>query len=264
MNNFKNTEIYKTIIKHKLPCFFVSPHLDDAIFSAGGLLYELSKRNVPITVINVFTKASNPPYTVSIKKFLKSCGYKNAYDLYNDRIEEDTEVLNKIGVKVINLDFVDALWRQKKTIKNIITNLIPEFNYIYPIYRTSIAKGKISKNDKGLEKSLENKFQKIILKNKKAIVFGPAGIGNHTDHLIVRNALSENIKDSIVYWADYPYAEHSQVDKKFSSSLNLSKFTFKSNSKKKMELVLGYKSQISAIFGNNKIDTSKEIFFKTI
>ena len=49
--------------------FFVSPHLDDAVFSAGNLLLTLAEKT-EIMVINVFTQADTKPYTYSAKKYL--------------------------------------------------------------------------------------------------------------------------------------------------------------------------------------------------
>jgi len=260
MNKFNNLSIYKKIINEKLTCFFVSPHFDDAIFSAGGLMHELAKKGVPIILVNVFTKASPPPYTLSIKKFLKDCGYEDAHKLYEARINEDADVAYVINAKVINLGFVDGLWRKRKGngYLKILSKFVPEFGYEYPIFR--LARWMVSKESIRIEKQLSEKIEYYIKKYKNAVIFGPLGIGNHPDHHIVKNALQTLKQDCIIYWADYPYFETD--NKLINKSSKFIQYTFEANQKEKMKLVLGYKSQISAIFGKNKINTKKEIFFK--
>lgn len=263
MKDFTKTKTYKDVIENKMHCYFVSPHLDDAVFSAGGLMYNLTKRHVPITLINVFTSASEPPYTLSIKKFLYSCGYKDANDLFKDRISEDLDVAKKINIQVVNLGFVDALWRHRKVTDfgKIIANLIPEYGYLYPIYKMSIAKGTISDEDQDMQSKLIDNLNSLVNAKDNAIIFGPSGIGKHTDHLIVRNCLDKISNKNLVYWGDYPYFEKDNIDINFKALKRLSDYKFKTPSKAKENLVMGYKSQISAIFGKNKIDFSKEVYF---
>lgn len=241
--------------------YFVSPHLDDAVFSSGGLLSELSKKGYNITLINVFTKPSTGPYTLSIKKFLKSCGYTDAFKLYKDRISEDHDVAKKLGIKVINLNFIDALWR-KKNLKfpfNMFAKIIPEMGYIYPIFRFAIAKGKIDKRDKKLITNVELKIKKVI--KKQSVVFAPMAIGNHPDHQIVRN-VSQKLFKQIIYWADYPYIKNSDADKNFIKNNHLAIHNLKINTSKKNELVNMYKTQIKAMF-KKKIATvdTKERYY---
>ena len=112
--------------KIKSPCFFISPHLDDAVFSAGGLMIFLAKKN-PVTVVNVFTEAGDLPYTLSAKKYLSVCEVDDARKLFEQRRNEDQKVLEKVGVKVVNLGFVDALWRKKEGVARF--KIIPEFAY---------------------------------------------------------------------------------------------------------------------------------------
>lgn len=263
MKDFTSSKIFKEIIKNKIPCYFISPHLDDAIFSVGGLMHTLNGKGIPLTIVNVFTSASKPPYTLSIKKFLNSCGYKNADDLYKDRIIEDSKVADKINAKVINLGFTDALWRRKDVngVSKIISSVIPEFGYVYPIYRTSIAKGNISAEDTKLQNSLMIKLQNLVTKKEKFVIFGSAGVGKHTDHLITRNALSKLKQENVIYWGDYPYFEKDEINSDFKNKLKLKEYIFHSPEAAKRKLVMGYGTQITAIFGTKKIDTSKELFY---
>lgn len=246
MNNLYTKKNIEDVIKNNTNFVFVSPHLDDAIFSAGGLIDKINKRRKKITILNTFTKASKPPYTISIKKFLKSCGYVSADDLFKARIKEDLVAARMVKAKVINLGFTDALWRQKGT-----RWILPELNYVYPIFRLSIAKGHISKHDNIVIKKLEKKIKQSISQRKGTVIFAPLAIGNHTDHLIVRNIISKSFKD-VIYWEDYPYVKTGKADKNFIKIKGLKKVSVFVNRNIKNNLVNTYKSQVKAIFGVEK------------
>lgn len=263
MNKFIDSHFYKQIISGKKRCFFVSPHLDDAIFSAAGLIRELRKHNIAVTVVNVFTKPSDKPYTLSVKKFLYSCGYSDANEFYSDRIKEDKIIFNKLGVNVINLGFIDALWRRKsvKGILKFISKFIPEVDYVYPIYRSSIAKGRISDLDINLKNDIIGKIKDAI-SVKNSVVFYPLAIGKHVDHLIVRD-ISKEISLKNVYWTDYPYVKHFDVDSKYISENNLEAFDFDLDFRLKNDLINMYKTQVKAIFNTNEEKVSlHELYYQ--
>lgn len=68
---------------------FISPHLDDAILSAGGLINYLKNRK-KIKTVTVFTEGD--------KLFLK-------------RRIEDINVCHYLGIEYLHLGFMDILWR---------------------------------------------------------------------------------------------------------------------------------------------------------
>lgn len=262
MKNFSKTTLYKTIIKEKRNCYFISPHLDDAVFSTCNLMINLINKGINVTVVNVFTQPSPPPYTISVKKFLSVCGYKDSDLLFKARILEDAEVMKRLGAKVINLNFVDALWRRKgvKGILKTTSKIIPELDYVYPIYRISIAFGIISKNDNGIYSQISEKFEEITKSsNAKNIIFCPVAVGKHVDHLIVRDVCNKKYdQNKIVYWSDYPYVKENTVDSDFINNNVLEESEFTQLSPAKSDVINSYYSQNKVIFGS-KIDHTKVI-----
>src|SRR5579859_3047345 len=137
----------KIIIKNKQTCIFISPHLDDAVLSAGGLVKFLSSKT-KIMVINIFTQAIDGKQTVSAWKYIKDMGYNKASDLFADRQKEDKEALFQLHISPINLGFPDALWRKKNNfVAKTLGNVLPEFKHVYPTYRFHITNGKVSSAD---------------------------------------------------------------------------------------------------------------------
>ena len=151
----------KRIIKNKTRCIFISPHLDDAILSAGGLISYLSGK-VPIEVINVFTNASRP-ITLSGRAIIKKSGFKDLESFYSARRQEDDKVLTRLDIKKTNLKLVDALFRKKilgkKRNIELLGKIFPEVLHIYPTYRLHVISGYISKQDVGTVKIIKKRFR---------------------------------------------------------------------------------------------------------
>lgn len=237
-------QLLQSIIKEKRTCYFVSPHFDDAVLSAGALITYLSQ-HTKIVIINVFTKSDESVNTFSAKTYLKQCGYTNATQLYIDREHEDAFVFKNIADKIINLGFVDALWR-KKYKRGILSRLfsgIPELQVMYPTYKFHVTRGSIARQDLKTLELIKIKLQECI-KEKNPVVFCPFGIGNHIDHIMTRKACEELYTD-VIYWSDYPYnLKKSEKTDAFIS------YSFEENLSHKQNLIKGYQTQYAAMFGN--------------
>ncbi len=247
--NIENTKIYKEIISRKRACYFISPHLDDAIFSSANLLIELVRNSVPVNIINVFSEADSKPYTASAWKFLLQCGYYSADKLFADRRDEDRKVINKLGAQVENLGFTDALWRRLKYggMRGVLGQYIGELTHVYPTYKFGIARGIVSSLDHKIYPQLQRKLLERI--QEGSIVFCPIAIGRHVDHLIVRDVCKSTFRDNIVYWSDYPYETQNSQETEFIESNHLRAYTYMKYSPLKNELINGYLSQMKVIFG---------------
>jgi LmbE family N-acetylglucosaminyl deacetylase len=247
--------IIQTIIKEKKVCYFISPHFDDAIFSAGALLTYLAQHTKVIT-INIFTE-SEKFNTLSAKVYLKQCGYTDAKKLYDDRKSEDAKVFNNVADNVINLGFVDALWRKKpqRGFLSQLFSFFPELQVIYPTYRFHIIKGIIAKEDLPTCRSIAEKLKETII-DKNAAIFCPFSVGNHIDHVITRKAC-EDVFSDLIYWSDFPYNEAMKKD-----THNFRSFSFENNKEKKIQLMKGYSSQYPQVVRSGFVPKQEEFFVK--
>lgn len=231
----------------------LSPHFDDALFSAGGLLWQLKQNQIKTTVVNIFTQASNCKPTLSAKKFLQQVQATDAEALYIQREKEDHVALEDCATAVINLGFTEALWRTRKPKTSIIANLFPEMNHIYPTYRWHIISGKISPADTPLIEAITEKIRNILKNQQDYLVLCPLGIGNHVDHLVVKKA-AENLAVPLIYWEDIPYVCIQPFNK---IQNGLKKIAFHSDEmmKKKSLSAQKYISQYNAVLRNiNLVD----------
>lgn len=235
----------QTIIDQHIPCYFISPHLDDAVLSVGGLLSYLSQFT-PTTVINVFTRAEEDHLTLSARAFIKQCGYSNVQALYSARRQEDTVVFKTLNVTVKDLRLTDALFRRKNMKVGILQKImqsVPELSAVYPTYRFHITTGKISKNDRP---TIERLRKALLTIPQKAFVFCPVALGNHVDHIIVRDVCASLFTNAI-FWSDFPY-NRTQSTNKFLTDGSYTVLIFKRFKKKKLQLISEYRTQVDALF----------------
>jgi LmbE family N-acetylglucosaminyl deacetylase len=237
------------IIRQKSVCFFLSPHLDDALLSSGALISYLASRT-PLKIVTIFTRASQPPHSLSIKAYLKQFGYIHIPRLYLDRRQEDKQACRLAGAETIHLDFIEAMCRQKKFNSRLmqkLADLIPELSYIYPTYRWHVLGKKISPADKPTLELIYETLEQLISKYDNSYIFCPFGIGNHIDHIITRQ-ISLALNRPIILWGDQPYMESSRLNELAVDKKYFQIYSWQKNLESKFEIVSLYKSQIKALY----------------
>lgn len=160
--------------KKKYHAVFVSPHLDDAVFSCAAEIFNLVKEG-PVLVINLFTRF---PENVS----------KNSVILGPERYKEEQEASLLLGFQSVNLEQIDASLRR------------PKYKKISQIFMPPV--------QEDLE-YLQN-LQEIVMSFLEQIEFSnlylPLGIGWHVDHILTHK-IFEFYKSSakILFYEDAPY-----------------------------------------------------------
>lgn len=249
------------IIAEKINLYFISPHLDDAILSCGDLLSKLSG-GVNITVVNVFTEASCGPYTLSANNFLKQCNYRDAFELFKERREEDKRIWDELGVKIINLGFIDAQWRKKDRLnffQRKASIFVPEFSHIYPTYRWHVAKGEVSKWDNGMIDNIKKEILNIVNTKERYLIFCPLAVGSHVDHVLVKDCCLEVFGKNVILWSDFPYNDKGGSD--LLDNNKYKKLYFNFNKGKKWELVKLYHSQFDALIKDGMRELIDERYY---
>lgn len=263
-NNQAPTSVINGFVKNynHIVCF--SPHLDDAVFSAGGILAELSKK-MPVTVVNVFTSAGDARSTLSAKQFLKQSRARSPEALFKTRLNEDHKSLHLLNANIIDLNFTDALWRKKNSSLfpvRLVGSVLPEFVSLYPTYRYHVIRGIIHNQDADLVTELARRARNIVPDPTKVAVFAPVGVGSHVDHTVVRNACKLAFGRNMYYWLDFPYfARHGVTENNFVRENNLSHFEFPVIENNKKQLCEQYRSQYDIVMPDKRVLTSSERFF---
>ncbi|MBS1905447.1 MAG: glycosyltransferase family 2 protein [Actinobacteria bacterium] len=100
------------------PILILSPHLDDALFSAA----ELIRRGTP-EVWTVFAGAPNPPITTD---WDRSCGFSDSQQALEVRREEDAAAFEGAAARVRRLDHLDGAYTTPERRRRDLTTLIAE------------------------------------------------------------------------------------------------------------------------------------------
>lgn len=221
---------------------FVSPHLDDAILSAGALIHNLSKSK-KVEIITIFTEASKKS-TAATGEFVKACHHKESGRLFNDRRAEDAKLCRHLKIGYLHLGFTDALWRDDyRSMKEVFADKMGS-----------------SIKEHNLEKSIAKKLIKAIGKENDAVIFAPLSIGNHIDHRIVNKICRDNFTN-LIYWEDFPYSLKSSHQEELVKKNSLSCFEFDKDLHVKDGLIRFYSSQIPVLFPDNVIAVKKEKYY---
>lgn len=188
---------------------FLSPHFDDAIGSAGGVIKRL-------------IDSGNECCVMTIMAAVSWSSLKAAIYVLNRR-SENRRAAQVLNCSVQNAPFFDAIYRKeiKKSIK------LYSKKYLFTSEIT--------------EYDLVNEIRGYILANTKPddILIAPAGLGNHIDHRIVNLAVRDldrrvyyyeefyyDIKDKVsILTVDYKYVylNQNEIEEKLSAMLNYRK-----------------------------------------
>lgn len=89
--------------------YVISPHLDDAVFSLGGMIKKEYKKTYVITVF------SGIPEKRVVRLWDIACGFKDSTEAVNSRMKENENALVGLGIstnRIINLSFLDEQYRK--------------------------------------------------------------------------------------------------------------------------------------------------------
>lgn len=158
----------------------VSPHLDDAVFSAGASLAALAAQGWDVRVVTAFT-ASVPAPTGFALACQTDKGLAADVDYMGLRRAEDAEALRRLGLPApVHLAFAEAPHRGYASAAELFAGARADDD-IAP----------------ALAEVLAPELEGVEL------VLAPLGLGNHVDHLQVLAALGTR---PVVRWHDAPYA----------------------------------------------------------
>jgi LmbE family N-acetylglucosaminyl deacetylase len=190
-------QVKTTALEHDA-VLFVSPHLDDAVLSCGGLLAALRARSVDAVVATVFTAMPNPIHPSPLaREFHSACGLGG--DGAEVRRREDQRALASLGVGLAHLNLPECLYRFDLAGQ-------PRYRSKAAIYERDFT------DEPGIVAQVSRGLETILGPARRLAVYLPLGVGRHVDHLIVRRAAEcllarrPNEFVSLFYYEDLPYA----------------------------------------------------------
>ena len=160
----------------------VSPHLDDAVFSAGGIAATLAVAGVEVVIVTAFTRSVLPATGFALACQLDK-GLSADVDYMALRRAEDVQALQALGVaKPVWLDLPEAPHRGYETAAALF--------------------GKVLEHDT-IAAELACLLRPLV--DRADVVLAPQGLGGHVDHRCVIQGLLHLAPRSIGWWEDTPY-----------------------------------------------------------
>lgn len=166
----------------------VSPHLDDAAFSAGGALATAVADGHTVVVATVFTRSVPDP-----TGFALACqtdkGLGPDADYMAVRRAEDADACARIGAVPVWLDLPEAPHRGYGSAEALFDGAHDD--------------------DRGTWEDVRDALAPVLRERRPGLVLSCQGLGGHVDHLHTARAvaaLTHSSPEVTSWWRDQPYA----------------------------------------------------------
>jgi LmbE family N-acetylglucosaminyl deacetylase len=169
--------------------YYLSPHLDDAVFSCGGVMLRQSSQGDEVVVITIC--AGDPPREIlspyAMELHARWGGERSPLAV---RREEDHRACARLGAEFVHLSIPDAIYR---------TSLEGEAFYA----SEEAIFGPLHPDEEELVGLIAGRLLEIC--PPSAILYSPIGFGGHVDHRLTRRSMA-CLKGRMRYYRDFPYA----------------------------------------------------------
>ncbi len=167
---------------------FLSPHLDDAVLSCGGLIVEQLRAGKQIEIWTIC--AGNPP-PGELTPFATSlhARWETGPDAMLVRRKEDKEACRILGVKSRHMDIPDCIYRR-----------LPNGEPV--IHEEADLNKPLNAGEQSLVARLAQTLSGALPEDVPLVC--PLTVGGHVDHRLTR-AAAEVLQRPIWFYADYPY-----------------------------------------------------------
>ncbi len=171
---------------------YLSPHLDDAVLSCGGRIWEQVQAKESVLVITIFAGAPQRGAALSPFARVLHARWGQASEAVEQRREEDRAALAVLGAEVVHWPYKDCIYRRTS-----------EGDFLYD--SEEALWGGVHPAEEDLLGELVDRLTELPLTPDGAL-YVPLGVGGHVDHQLTRRAI-ERARGAVTYYEDYPYAE---------------------------------------------------------
>ena len=179
---------------------YLSPHLDDAVYSCGGMIHRQVQSEGRVVVVTLC--AGDPPagpvsdYAISLhQRWQADAGVAlraAPAEVVSARRGEDLAALSMLGAQAVHLDVPDCIYRQNPANGG-------------PMYTSNAAiLGPLSPAEFSLIRRVATKLTNLLHGFGRHHLYVPLGIGQHVDHQLTRRA-AEVVGAVYAYYEDFPY-----------------------------------------------------------
>jgi LmbE family N-acetylglucosaminyl deacetylase len=180
----------------KYQAIYLSPHLDDVVFSCGGQIFMQTSAGKPVLIVTIAT--GSPPraaYSEFVQLLHERWGAAEATNpaaaVFARRRAEDVAACSLLGAEYAHWDILDCIYRLDPGKGEQLYHTRDDiFGMVHPAD----------------ELLLEQLAQRIARLPAHDQLFVPLTAGNHVDHQLTRAAAERAFAaDQLFYYEDYPY-----------------------------------------------------------
>ena len=210
---------------------YLSPHLDDAALSAGGLIYEQTRSGI---LVEIWTFMCGTPRETEFSPFAQVLhavwGFVSAAETVLERRLEDTNAANILGAKGAHFDFLDCIYRRGKNGEWLYQEIaIPprEDDADLPSQIAAVIAPRLRPDD---------------------VLVCQLSVGSHVDHVLVRQA-AELLGRPLIYDIDMPYFlyKSDEFESKAAGMKESVHSVTEAGLERWLDAVVAYKSQLPAL-----------------
>ena len=214
---------------------YISPHLDDAVLSAGGLIYEQTHAGMDV---EIWTFMCGFPPSEELSPYAqilhKDWGISSAADVVTARRAEDIRAANMVGAKTVYFDFLDCIYRRGRNGDWL-------YSYVFdPPHEEEVdLPAQIA----------ETIFARLKPTDQLVCQFG---LGSHIDHILVRRAV-DLLQLPVLYDVDIPYL-FKAPEELAPNTAGMKEHTHRiteAGLKSWQDAIAAYESQISSLFDSS-------------
>lgn len=210
---------------------YLSPHLDDAVLSAGGLIYEQTKAGTPVEIWT-FMCGYAPEEAVSpfAEAIHQQWGFSSAEETTRSRRAEDQNAAAVVGAHVVHFDLLDCIYRRRAN-----------GEWLYSAIAVPPAP-----EDTGIPQQIADAVSARLQPDD--VLVAQLAVGSHVDHVLVRQA-AELLGRPLLYDIDVPYIFYrpGEFAPKSAGMSESTYFITETGLRAWQEAILAYKSQLPVL-----------------
>ena len=235
---------------------YLSPHLDDAVLSCGGLIHQQVKAGQRPLVITLF--AGPPPSNADLSEFAQFQHARAGHpeDLITARWAEDQAALALLGADYLRLNYPDCIYRGRGRAGRPDMNGDPGWYYA----SEQALFGPVHAAEQGLPGELAATLNEMVPLGDGQMLYAPLTVGNHVDHQLAFAAalMLRTQGRQVRFYEDYPYARNTDALSTAVAARGAQAWQSvvmpldEDDLAAKFQAIACYESQLKVLFGNQE------------
>lgn len=212
---------------------YLSPHLDDVALSCGGQVFQQTQAGASVLIVTL-TAADAPNDNLPPFAEAHHASWQLDAQAVANRRAEDVAACRLLGADWVHLSIMDAIYRRDPRSGT-------------PLYESDETLfGEVNSAEIPLLAQIAEQLRKLPSADS---IISPLTVGNHVDHVLMRQAAEQAFGDSLHYYEDYPYCHWHGLGNKVNDAWVSETMPISADAlAAKIAAVAAYNSQVDHLF----------------